>query len=305
MNDVRLFKIDSQNAEELGGYFVNRERDLQAIMEKHLECLLGIKFLAHEYGLGKLNRGHIDTLGIDENLCPVIIEYKRRNNENIITQGLYYLDWLLDHQSEFEILAREKLGTACEGKIEFSGCRVLCVASGFGRYDEGAIRQIGQRVELVRYKFFAENLLMLELAKKPLDSALVKIADGSPENACADIGMPLAMQMRLKSMTPATEDLYIRLLSFAETLGDDVCIKFLKHYIAFMRVKNFTAVQPMKNLLKLWLNLDPAEFTLEEGFSRDVREIGHHSSGNLEIDIHCNEDLEKAKHFIELAYQRN
>ena len=35
----------------------------------------------------------MDSIGIDENNCPVIVEYKRSSNENIINQGLFYLDW--------------------------------------------------------------------------------------------------------------------------------------------------------------------------------------------------------------------
>lgn len=33
----------------------------------------------------------MDTLGIDENNCPVIIEYKRAVNENVVNQGLFTL----------------------------------------------------------------------------------------------------------------------------------------------------------------------------------------------------------------------
>jgi RecB family endonuclease NucS len=58
-------------------------------MEKNLEPLLSIRFLASEYSTGKTHRGRIDTLGIDENGCPVIIEYKRALNENVINQGLF------------------------------------------------------------------------------------------------------------------------------------------------------------------------------------------------------------------------
>ena len=43
----------------------------------------------------------MDTLGIDENNSPVVIEYKRSSNENVINQGLFYRDWLMDHQAEF------------------------------------------------------------------------------------------------------------------------------------------------------------------------------------------------------------
>lgn len=35
----------------------------------------------------------MDTLGIDENNAPVVVEYKRSSNENVINQGLFYLDW--------------------------------------------------------------------------------------------------------------------------------------------------------------------------------------------------------------------
>ena len=34
----------------------------------------------------------MDTIAIDEDNCPVIIEYKLNKNQNIITQGLYYLN---------------------------------------------------------------------------------------------------------------------------------------------------------------------------------------------------------------------
>lgn len=50
----------------------------------------GVKFLASEFTT--TNGGRIDSLGIDEDNCPVIFEYKRSTNENVINQGLFYLD---------------------------------------------------------------------------------------------------------------------------------------------------------------------------------------------------------------------
>ena len=38
----------------------------------------------------------MDCIGIDENHYPVIFEYKRSMNENVINQGQFYLNWLLD-----------------------------------------------------------------------------------------------------------------------------------------------------------------------------------------------------------------
>ena len=50
----------------------------------------------------------IDSLGIDKNGSPCIIEFKKNQNDNVINQGLSYLRWLLDHKADFEILCQNK-----------------------------------------------------------------------------------------------------------------------------------------------------------------------------------------------------
>ena len=110
MSDIKLFRFTQGGAEELPGRTALVEPGLQALMERHMECFLGVRFVAHEYATGRVHRGRIDSLGLDENNCPVILEYKRRTNENVINQGLYYLDWLLDHKAEFKLLVLERYG---------------------------------------------------------------------------------------------------------------------------------------------------------------------------------------------------
>ena len=61
-------------------------------IEANLDTLLGIRFLATESSTGKTRAGRIDSLGLDENNCPVILEYKRSVGENVVSQGLFYLD---------------------------------------------------------------------------------------------------------------------------------------------------------------------------------------------------------------------
>lgn len=96
MSDIKLFRIGDEQVEELAGTSSKLERPLQRLIESNLSAFLGVNFLASEYSTGRRHGGRIDTLGIDENGCPVIIEYKRNLNENVINQGLFYLDWLLD-----------------------------------------------------------------------------------------------------------------------------------------------------------------------------------------------------------------
>lgn len=101
MTDIKLFRTSGDTAEEITGSSVALEKSLQVLMEKNLETMLGITFLASEDSTGPKHGGRIDSLGMDENGCPIIIEYKRATNENVINQGLFYLDWLMDHRAEF------------------------------------------------------------------------------------------------------------------------------------------------------------------------------------------------------------
>ena len=84
MRDIKLFRMIGDNINELIGQSVSLEKSLQQLLEHHLETFLGILFLASEYSTGKKHAGRIDTLGIDENNSPVIIEYKRSLNEIVI-----------------------------------------------------------------------------------------------------------------------------------------------------------------------------------------------------------------------------
>lgn len=99
MADIKLYKINSDRVLELEGRSMAIEKSLQTLIEQNMETLLGIRFLASEYSTGKAHGGRIDSLGIDEDGCPVIFEYKRALNENVINQGLFYLDWLMDHRA--------------------------------------------------------------------------------------------------------------------------------------------------------------------------------------------------------------
>lgn len=304
MGEIKLFRFSGDDSLELIPRLAQMERNLQYLVEKHLSCFLGLRFLAHEHRLGRLQRGSIDTLALDENNCPVIIEYKRHNNENIITQGLYYLNWLLDHQGDFVALVNRVLGAESGTAIEFGASRVLCIASDFSRYDEDAILQIDRNIELIRYRFFGQDMLLLEMLNTSLAMLGGDLSRGKEEENVS-IGMSGALQARVRSMEPEVEAIYLELLNFAENLGDDVSIRFLKHYIALARLKNFTCIQPGRSMLKLWLYLDPGQVSLEPGFSRDVTHIGHHSAGNLELDIRDHDSLRKAQPLIEMAYLQN
>jgi RecB family endonuclease NucS len=141
MSDIQLFRLSTNGeATELQSRSAALEKQLQSLIEAQMQTFLGIRFLASEYITGKTHKGRIDSLGLDENGCPVIIEYKRHSNDNVINQGLFYLDWLLDHQAEFRWLVMEKLGKEVADTVEWTGTRLLCIAADFTRFDQHAVQ---------------------------------------------------------------------------------------------------------------------------------------------------------------------
>ncbi|MFT4326041.1 MAG: DUF91 domain-containing protein, partial [Candidatus Woesearchaeota archaeon] len=162
MSDLKLFELKNKKAKPIKGKTLQLEKEIQEICETNLETFFGIKFLATEFSTGAKHGGRIDTLGIDENNCPVIIEYKLNSNENVINQGLFYLDWLMDHQAELKLLVIDKL--KIEGNdIDWDNPRLICIASDFNKYDSHAISQINRNIELIRYKKFENEQILFEI----------------------------------------------------------------------------------------------------------------------------------------------
>ena len=82
-------------------------------------------------------------------------------------------------------------------------------------------------------------------------------------------------------------------------------MKALKLYIAFKRIKNFASVEVQAGLERLvvYVKVNPDTIILEPDFTRDVREIGHWGTGELEVVIRSMEDLEKAKPLLIKSYE--
>lgn len=305
MSDIKLFRTTTTGMAELPGSAVALEKSLQDLFETNLEALLGVRFLASEFVTNQ--GGRMDTLGIDENNAPVVIEYKRASNENVINQGLFYLDWLMGHRKDFEWLVMERLGKEVAQKVDWPGSRLICVAGDFQKWDEHAVKQMNRTIDLVRYRRYADDLLLLE----QLTATSAKTTNGTASTS-APGGQAGGSLKKYKTVTqqigeasPALLDLYHAVAAYLEAAGDDVQVKTTDFYVAFRRLKNFACVELRNQLSKLliFVRIDPETVVLEAGFTRDVRDIGHFGTGDLEVTIQSIADLEKAKALFDTAYQ--
>ncbi len=297
MSDIKLFRQSGDMLEQLSTPEIPLEKALQNLFEKNLETLLGVRFLASEYITS--NGGRMDTLGIDENGYPVIIEYKRDRSENVINQGLFYLDWLMDHRGDFEILVRDKFGKDAAQAIEWSAPRLICIASDFTKYDTHAVKQMSRNIELIRYRAFSNDLLLLDL--------LTSVST-APTPVASAPGKVNKYKTNLESLADASEELanlYADIEGYLLELGDDVVRKVVKNYFAFKRIKNFACVEikPSIDTVRLYLKVDPASIQLEAGFTRDVRNVGHFGTGDLEVTVKAHRDFERAKAMILKSYE--
>src|SRR5690606_26073986 len=150
-------------------------------------------------------------------------------------------DWLLDHRAEFQLLVMERLGYEEAEDISWENTRLVCIAGDFTRYDLYAVEQINRNIELIRYKRYGDELLLLELVNvtaaaepEPSTTSKAPSVGSSPTYP-----QKLTPGQVLDKADQELRDLYDELKTFALSLGDDVQIKSLKMYIAFRRIKNF------------------------------------------------------------------
>ena len=310
MSDIKLFKLNKGTLDELENATFTYERALQKLIEDNMETVLGIKFLQSEYATGKEHGGRIDSLGIDENYCPVIIEYKRSRNENVINQGLFYLDWLMDHQAAFQLLVTSMLGQEYADRIEWSIPRLLCIASDFTKYDVYAVNQMNRNIELIRYKKYDDDILLLEQVASRYVPAHDEAAKRNQKTQRTSQRTSQRTPQKTHSeifnkIDDNLKNFYLAVVDFINNLGDDIQEKELKLYVAFKRLKNFVCleIKPTAKELLLYLKLNPDEFDLTSDLLRDVRNTGHYGTGGLEVKIQNMEEFEQIKHLIIKSYE--
>ena len=277
-----------------------KEKGLQALVEHNLEELFGARFVATEFSTGQKHRGRIDTLGLDQDGSPVIIEYKLTNHDNVINQGLFYLDWLMDHRGDFEVAARAKLGDV---EVNWSAPRLILLARSFSRYDQYAVNRIGEQIELWTYTLYDEGrLLNLELlsSQEVPDPKSKAGASKAPALTKAKVAKPqYDLAHHTAKMSETTEALFELLREAVLDLGDDVTERFMNQYIGYRRLKNFCEVVGKRSKLNVFID-GPVEDALSIG--EDVSGIGHWGTGHLRVSVASEKDVTAVLPLITQAY---
>jgi predicted transport protein len=281
VSGLKLFRTDTTNSgmTEVMPRLAESEADVQGLVEAHMETPLGVRFLASEYSTGPVHGGRIDSLGLDENGSPVIVEYKRGVDAGVINQGLFYLSWLMDHRAEFEHLVRDRLEVTAASQVLWSGPRLICIAGDFTRYDVHAVREHRRSIDLVRYRLFGSDLLGLETVRQAVARAAADVQGAA-----------------MSELAGAVDEVLLG-------LGDGVNRVERKTYRAYQRLRNFACLcPPQRSKLLVYLKVDPKDVDLVPGFTRDVSGLGHHGTGDLEVQLRTPRDVERAQELFRVSY---
>ena len=74
---------------------------------------------------------------------------------------------------------------------------------------------------------------------------------------------------------------------------------------SLLQEKNFAYVEvyPQAKAVTVYLKLDPKAVTLEEGFTRDVSEVGHYGTDDLAVSLRSMEDFTRAQPLFVRSYE--
>lgn len=303
---MALFKINGSAVKKITAKELDLEKNLQMLFEANLNELLNITFLAHEYPTSF--GGRIDTLGIDNDGAPCIIEYKKNQNENVINQGLSYLYWLLDHKADFEKICKDKnIATS----IDWDSPRVICVAESYNKFDLDTVNILPINVELWRYRIYDQDILFLE----PENFQKVKIStSGIVKKAKQEKGRHEILQKvytiddHTKKANENVQALFLKLREEILSIDESIKEEPKKLYIAYKLTTNFVDVEVRSKDLKIFLNVESGKLHDPGGLARDLtkpKPTGHWGNGDYDVKLENEEDIQKVLPLIKQSYDLN
>jgi predicted transport protein len=284
---------------------------LQSLVEKNLDTVFKCRLVATEFSTGAQHAGRIDTLALSEDDNPVIIEYKVVESSDLVNQSLFYLSWIQDHRGDFEIAAQKALGPQVQ--VDWSDVRVICIAPNYRKYDLHAVRMMGANIELWTYRLFTNDVLYFEEVLQKSDTSVAPVAPVGKNPVMVAAGKKAAAARATGSYTfdqhidgkpEAMRELAVAVSDFITSLDPSIEVSPKKFYVAFKTSQNIVCMEVKQQRVLLYLKLNPKVTSGPKDISRDVSDVGHYGTGDLEISIKSQSDLEAAKPFVQQAYEQ-
>lgn len=300
---MALFKINGPIVKKIISKDLDLEKNLQFLFEQNLEEILNIYFLAHEYSTSF--GGRIDTVGIDRNGSPCIIEYKKSQNENIINQGLSYLKWLLDHKEKLEILCQnKKIGI----EIDWDSPRVICIAESYNKFDLDTADLLPINIELLKYRVYENDILLIEPEnQQKIRISKSKIFEKKEKNEIKT-RKQYTINDHLRTANQNIKEIFEIIKEKIFAIDESIIEEAKAKYIAYKLTTNFVDIVILKDSLKIFLNVPSDKLDDPYNIARDLakpKKIGHWGNGDYEVRLEKEDDIDAVFELIKQSYNFN
>lgn len=292
-----IFKDTSGALKKLNTLPLDKEKNLQKLVEDNLMEVLELHFLATEYVT--TFGGRIDTLAVDVNGAPVIIEYKRNKNDNVINQALSYLKWLRAQKSEFfQMLMINKLGQGVADtiKLDWNNPRVICIAESYSKFDVDTVEVVPLRIELFKYRYYEQGIFGLESLTVP-----ETVSHATPVSIDVVLQKPASSVALLREKgTAAIREVFDQLQEQIVNLDEGIEEKATSLYVAYRAAKNFAEIYIGKNQLKIFLR--PIDYVDPRNLVDQIPD-GYNWTMNRRVYLDSADDVDYVLGLIEQSYK--
>jgi len=306
---MAIFEIKDKKVNRIKPTEFKLEKDLQNLIEQNLNTFFNCKFVATEFSTGNIHSGRIDTLAISEDNNPVIIEYKKVASSDLINQSLFYLHWITDHKGDFQVAVNKSLKENIE--IDWSDIRVICIAPEYKKYDLHAVQVMGANIELWQYKIYENGIINIDEVFKRTSIRTQASNDIKGKNqVMVEAGKKAAetrknstytIEEHINKLNNVLKDLLDEIREYIVTLDESIEEAPKKYYIAYKTTQNFVCIETQKKKIILFLKLNPDDIEILPKQARDVRNIGHFGTGDLELTVKNISDFEEIKNLVNLS----
>jgi predicted transport protein len=185
------------------------------------------------------------------------------------------------------------------------------VAESFSEYDKYAVNRIGANIQLWTYRRYGDDFLFLEsiyatISQKTSKKEKLVEVEETLDNADSIEEIIYTLDDHLKGKSEDVKILFDALKEriFALNVDGDILEKPNKIYISYKHGKNFCEVRPQSKEIKIWLDISFSELDDPKKLSRDVSQVGHYGTGEVETKLGNLSELDDVINLVEQSYKQ-
>ena len=269
------------------------ERDIQRVFEENLDTIMQLTLVKSEF---TIKNKRIDTLAYDmQSNAFIIIEYKRDRNLSVVDQGFTYLSLMLENKADFIVEYNESLKKNLKrDDIDWSQTRVAFVSTAFTDNQILATNFKDIAIELWEVKQFENNIISVTPIKKTRAAESIKTIT-QQNQALRKVSDEIKVYTEDEHIARASEEieeLYVKFRDAILNLADGIEVKPLQQYIAFKKDTNIVCMNIQKKQIRMWIGAKFGTLNDAKEIAKDVRNTGHWGTGDYEVAVDNDKDLE-------------